>query len=529
MGSEIQARIAPLATLAVETDGALIVDAARRSDEALDRLADQAQEYYLVGFAPPEDARLTRGKYRRVSVKVARSGARVSTRTGYAVAPEQALADRRRAIDRALAAPFVQQGLKIDYTTYVLRGTESGRQRVVLSLTADLPVRRRPIDAADVVFVVRDTRDGHVVASGTDTIALPAGPRAGASLGTGAWRVQFSVPKGSYLMRTVVREPGGLVGSADRRIDVRELDGPGVAVSDLVVGSATSALPVRPLAYTDDGLSGLVETYARTAGELESLEVRMELRRQVDGVAVVSVAAELSEAEQDETGVSRRAQLLLPLERVPPGEYVVHAIVRENGELVGERRRQVEVLAGSEPALRLAGPGSSAAWTPLDVIQGHVAQAYVAWLGERAMGTPSADAARLARANQWEHVELQLRDVPAGVVPHALRGLALFAREDYMGAVAALRLARTEAPDDALTAFFLGWALEGAGDAPAALSAWRTAAHLDPSLVSAHLALADGYLRLAQPSLAVQAIEAALTKLPTSPELLAKLQQIQRQ
>ena len=60
--------------------------------------------------------------------------------------------------------------------------------------------------------------------------------------------------------------------------------------------------------------------------------------------------------------------------------------------------------------------------------------------------------------------------------------------------------------DNALTAFFLGWAQEGAGDSRAAMSAWRSAAHLDPSLVSAHLALADGYLKVSQPALAVQAL-----------------------
>jgi hypothetical protein len=46
--------------------------------------------------------------------------------------------------------------------------------------------------------------------------------------------------------------------------------------------------------------------------------------------------------------------------------------------------------------------------------------------------------------------------------------------------------------------------------------------------VSAHLALADGYLRMGQPALAVQALKAGLTALPSSPELLAKLEQIER-
>ena len=80
----------------------------------------------------------------------------------------------------------------------------------------------------------------------------------------------------------------------------------------------------------------------------------------------------------------------------------------------------------------------------------------------------------------------------------------------------------------ALAAFFLGWAHEGAGNARGALSAWRSAAHLDPTLVSAHLALADGYLRLANPALAVQALKAGLAALPASPELQSRLAQLER-
>ncbi len=177
MATEIQARVAPMATLAVETDGVMVLDASARSQQALDLLAAQAQDYYLVGFTPSEEARMNRGKYRRVSITVKRAGARASARTGYALKPEPTAADRRRAINSVLGAPFVQQGLKIDYTTYVMKSPEEGRHRIVLSLTADLPVRSKSGDVADVVFVVRDVRDGRVVASGTDSIALPAAPR----------------------------------------------------------------------------------------------------------------------------------------------------------------------------------------------------------------------------------------------------------------------------------------------------------------------------------------------------------------
>jgi len=131
-------------------------------------------------------------------------------------------------------------------------------------------------------------------------------------------------------------------------------------------------------------------------------------------------------------------------------------------------------------------------------------------------------------ANRWEQVEAEtIRDADATGVTLALRGLALFVREDYAGAVSNLKAAREAGPDSALLAFFLGWAFEGAGDRPGALGAWRSAAHLDPLLVSAHLALAEAYLRMGERALAVQALKAGLVALPGSPELLGKLQQIE--
>jgi VWFA-related protein len=528
LATEIQSRIAPMSTLAVETDGMLVLDASARTPEALDLIARQAQDYYLVGFTPSDEARLKRGEYRRITIKTSRPGARVSARTGYTVAPERTLADRRRAIDSVLGAPFAQQGLKVDYTTYVMKAPEAGRHRVVLTLAADLPVRGKPTDTADVVFVARDIRDGRVVASGTDAIPLPGTARKGSPMGAGAWRVQFTVPAGSYMMRTVVREPGGLVGSADRRIDVRPLDGAEVAVSDLVLGSAESALPVRPRAFAGDGLSGVIEAYGRTAVQMENLEVRIQLKKPGEEPVVKSFDVELSDAAEDTTGITRRARFVMPLDGVSPGDYIAYATVKARGEIVAERTRHVEILTARDPTSPAEAPAETI--SPGDVVRGELGRRYVDGLHRAARGTPAAEAARLATTHNWEEVELALRQ-PAtgsdGVVP-ALRGLALFVREDYKGAAAALQRAVAGDPGNALAAFFLGWAEDGAGNAPAALSAWRSAAHLDPKLVSAHIALADAYLRLSQPALAVQALRAGLAALPESIELRDRLARLEK-
>lgn len=528
-GSEVQARLAAMGTLAAETDGTLIIDASARSAEALGRLAEQAGDYYLVGFEPSKEARANRGHYRRVSVRVTRPGAHASARTGYALPREAAVADKRNAINAILGAPFAQQGLKIDYTTYVMKAPDAGAHRVVLSLSADLPIRARAGDTADVVFVARDLRDGRVVASGTDTIPLPATARRGSAMGSSTWRVHFTVPAGSYLMRAVVREPGGLAGSADRRIEVRPLDGPEVSISDLVLGSALGALPVKPRAFTGDGLAGLIEAYARTPVQMEGLNVRVELRKPDEQAALRSVQAELGELVEEDGGVSRRVRFLLPLADVPPGEYTAHAIVTARDEVVAERTRQVEVLHASAGV-----PASDAVTaervTPLDVVTGELGRRYLSWLQSRARGAGEAEAARRAQEGRWEQVELLTAKASADASPvtSALRGLALFAREDFAGASASLTAAFEGDPQSALTAFFLGWSHEGAGRTRDALSAWRSAAHLDPTLVSAHIALSDAYLRLGEPALAVQALRAGLTAIPGSPELQARLARLDK-
>jgi len=526
--SEIQARIAPLSTLAVETAGTMIVDAGARSGEALQRIADQSQDYYLVGFTPTEAAKSDRGKYRRVSVKVTRAGAHVSARTGYSTKPEQTVANRKRAIDTVLGAPFAQQGLKIDYTTYVMKAPVSGQHRVILSLNADLPLRSNQGEAADIVFVAREVHDGRIVANASDTIPLPTSAQPGSPLGTASWRAQFSVPPGDYMMRLVVREPGGLTGSADRRIDVRPLTGPDVTASDLVIASALGGLPVRPRAFADDGLTGIMEAYARTPVQLEPLAGRMELRRADNGDSATTVVAELKAVEEDASGgATRKVTFVMPLNTVAPGDYTARAVLTANGEIVAERTRHVEVLAGAAPAA-VATPAARVI-SPIEIARGELGRKYIAALSQRTQGTAFADAARRAAEGRWEEADLALRRTAgqSGAAADCLRGFTSFVREDYSAATTALQRA-LDAEPNALTAFFLGWAQDGAGNSRGAISAWRSAAHLDPSLVSAHLALADGYLKMSERALAVQALRAGLAALPASPEIRSRLQQLEQ-
>jgi VWFA-related protein len=492
--TEIQARVEPLGSLAAETDGVLVSDATAHLDASLDRIADQSQDYYVVGFTPSDAALAKRGQYRRVTVRVTRPGAKVSARTGYA-APSSAPLDRRRAIDSALSAPFVQQALRVDYTTYTLRSEATGLARIVLSLEADLPVKSDSHQTADVVFVVRDSQDGRVAASGTDTMPLPSEPTNAASSGVATYHVQFELPPGSYIMRTVVREPGGLIGSADRRIDVRAFSGPDVIVSDLVLGSATGALPVRATAFAEDGLSGMVETYGRAPDQLRALSVTASLVPAGSNEPAATTDAILTESQPAGGGVIRRASFALPLKDIAPGPYLARVHVTAGSEPIADLTRELDVRAGAAPQLAAS---DATAFRPQDVLDGD----YV------------------SRAHQ----ALRSANTPASA--RVLKGFELFAKSNYAGAAAELSEALKMDQSNAAVAFVLGWAYEGAGDHRQAIGAWRAAATIDPKLVPAHLALADGYLRISEPALAVQALRAGLVALPDSVELQAKLAQV---
>ena len=495
--AEIQARLEPLGSLATETDGALITDAASHLDQALDRIADSAQDYYLLGFTPSAAALASRGEYRRVTVKVTRPGAHVSARTGYVAPRANDSVTRRGAIDAALAAPFDEQGLHIDYTTYTMRSDAPGRARVLLALDADLPVRDANRDRADVVFVVRDARDGHVAASGTDTMPLPASAAANSPTGRSTFRVQFDVPPGSYLMRAVVREPGGLIGSADRRLNVRALSGPDVAVSDLVLGSSGGALPVRAHAYTDDGLAGMLEAYGRAADQLSDVKVTASLIPENSDRPAGTVAATIGELEQTGGSVERKVTFSIPLTGVAPGSYVARVEVKAGGESIANLSREVDISRGTAPP---PPPLASAQFRPADILNG--------------------DFVRAARASAQQSTSASAL--------HAAKGFGAFAQSDFAGAVIELTDALKLDQSNAAVAFVLGWANEAVGDHRGAIGAWRAAATIDPRMIPAHLALADAYVRIGQRALAIQALNAGLASLPNSPELHSKLAEIEK-
>jgi VWFA-related protein len=510
--------------LAADTNGVLITDAANRLDSALEQLGAPNNDYYIVAFQPSADAMNDRTGYRKVDVKVTRPGAVVHTRTGYTAGVNARIdpsmpALRRITIDQALAAPYGHQGLKVEYTTYESHGA-AGSERIILSLETELPVadgatagprtsepstagspgtgdKGPGTAAADVVFVVRNSRTGQVATSGADQIALPSAPEPGRSTGLGRWRVQFTLPPGEYLMRCIVREPGGLLGSADRQFTVRALGGPDVAPSDLMLGRPGPQLPVRATGYTAEPLPAAVRVFGRSIEQLDKISGRLELVPIGGTTALVGVSATPTEARDVDGQPLRDLFFELPLAKVPAGEYVARAEIRSSGEFVSELRRQVTVIDGPPPLETSAPATARLAPAPSEAADSDIAKTI--------MASPALPSEALAK-----------------------EGVTLLRAAKYAEAAAALRTAFDADPKNARVAFVLGWAERGQNNMTAAVSAFRNAAVIDPAMIPAHLALADTYLEMKQPALAIQALEAGLVSQPNAVELKRLLEMIRK-
>jgi hypothetical protein len=280
---------------------------------------------------------------------------------------------------------------------------------------------------------------------------------------------------------------------------VRSVTGPDITTSDLVLGSADGALPVRAEAYVEDGIDGLVETYARAPEQLASLTVTASLVPAGADEAIQTVPADLSQTQQTGTGVTRRAHFALPLSSVAPGDYVARVHVRAGGEDVADLSRHVRIHPGAAPAA-VAAESDLLRFTPRDVLASEIVR-------------------RLQTARQQS---------PGAASEHVQKGLELFASSRFNDAALELQEALKLDPASAGTAFVLGWAWHGAGNERQAIGAWRAAAAIDPTLVPAHLAIADAYLRISQPALAKQALRAGLSALPGAVELQIKLAELEK-
>lgn len=179
-------------------------------DTAMDRLAHVPEASYILGISPKAEAD---GKYHTLKVRLKKSGFQVDSRAGYyATPPPKKVESGQEAIDRILSSKESRSDFP---STVSVASTLRGDNQLALSINTSVDARAltflseagRHKQQLTFVAVLEDTLGGFV--AGKEAVMdMELTDATLADLQAHGIRtsLSFTVPKGSYVVRSLVRE-----------------------------------------------------------------------------------------------------------------------------------------------------------------------------------------------------------------------------------------------------------------------------------------------------------------------------------
>ena len=278
-GLQNESRLAreSLQAFAGETGGFAVVNTNRIAN-AFDRIVEENSSYYVLAYYPPNPKR--DGKYHNINVRVARPGVNVRFRRGYANATGKPAAPVKGEVSpellEALKSPIPISGLGMKVFAAPFKGVAPNA-----SVLMGVELRGRDLATAangkiDLAFSAVDAK-GKMKASSHDTLTLNLRPETRTKVEQSGIRLlnRMEVPPGRYQLRVAAYDAsGGAVGSVLYDLDVPDFSKMRVAMSGLVITSATAGAVVtaRPDAELRTLLPG-PPSAARTFAQNDQLAI----------------------------------------------------------------------------------------------------------------------------------------------------------------------------------------------------------------------------------------------------------------
>ena len=383
-----------LRVLADETSGFAAVNT-NDFNTAFARVVKDNSAYYVLGYYPPGQRK--DGRFHRLEVKVSRPGLKVRARNGYstphskpAKPPSLAAHDTPAVLAEMLDSPLPRSGFPMQVQAGAFRGGTEKDSKAKVVMTIELAGDGFKFTEKDGAFHdVLDLSVLSVDAAGKPTgknqkVALNLKPRTHQLLTATGFRVlsEMEVAPGRWQLRVAGRsENSGSTGSVFYDLDVPDFDKEPLALSGLVLTSATAGLvptagaaplvkevlPGPPTAtrtfYPIDTLALFMEIYdgEKTA---HTLDVSTTLTAG-DGKVAYRVAEERSTATAKGAAIVHTAQI--PLKDIPPGVYALRVgVTSRMGKKPpkADRSLLIQVVPPPPGAAAPAGPSPSPSPSP---------------------------------------------------------------------------------------------------------------------------------------------------------------------
>jgi hypothetical protein len=222
----------------------------------------------------------------------------------------------------AFSSPTPLAGLPVRVATFSMRG--AGEKNIQLMIQAEIGADYTTQKSVVLGFVIADKNDRVVQRRAGNSSLRPAVPGAPSALHV---TTSVTLEPGEYTMKLAVAD-GDRVGSVEHQIRAGLAQAGSAAFSDLVVGGVASIKPVLPppigATVRTDYVQGLIEAYGV---EPAGVAGRLEIARDVDGPAVAAAPIVAAASGSGRAVLSQ----VLPIRELPPGRYVLRAVLTVSG------------------------------------------------------------------------------------------------------------------------------------------------------------------------------------------------------
>ncbi|HEV3215943.1 MAG TPA: VWA domain-containing protein [Vicinamibacterales bacterium] len=550
-GADRDLREAGLESLASRSRGALF-RINTNPTYTFERITRELAGHYLLGVESPVADR--DGKRHDIKVKVQRQGTQVRARQQFQyVSRAPNTWSRDDLMGRVLRSPSSATEIPMRVTTYSYQDMPagSGKARIIVAAEID-PTTNGAVDVA-IGHALYD-EEGRLVDVGQERKIYS--PNSDRPL---RYETALSVNPGKYRFRIAAIDLSGNSGSVEREVQAWQTGGQQLALGDLMLAGIrdTRGGAIRPpvLLKVDDGqLAAFTEVYTNKPGSLDDAKVSFEIAEDADGPMLKS---DVAQYRLRDDGTSAQAGAILPVGALPPGRYIVRAVVSSGGRTVGKLVRPFLLLppntaapkgggtaagataAGATPAdAANAGNRPSDASSPVtiapgadaglvganaasfrkeDVLQPDILRAVFDALDK---SHPSARAAlSKARAGQLEGTALMALDAGDQAAGAMLRGLEFLSKGQLDPAATQFGVALRNAPDSPLAGFYLGACYAAAGKDREAITNWDRARAANVPVPAIGAIIGEAWIRLGQPGQAIAPLADALARQPQNDAL----------
>jgi VWFA-related protein len=505
------------------------------------RVATELAGHYMLGVESTASDR--DGKQHDIRVKVQRQGTQIRARQQFQyVARTPNTWSRDDLMGRVLRSPSSATEIPMRVTTYTFQDIAPDTDKVKVIVSAEIdPVGSGAVDVAI----------GHVLYDGEGKPVNAGQERKIYSANTDRplrYETALSVSPGKYRFRIAAIDLAGNSGSVERDVVAFQTNGQELALGDLMLASAREAKngSLRPpvLLKVDDGqIATFTELYTNKPGALKEAKVTFEIAEAADSPTLTSDAAQYRSRAD---GLGAQVAAVIAVGALPPGRYVMRAVVSQSGRTVGKLVRPFVLLPGARPAPMPVASGDSkspaaaasstmlvpgadaglvgataAAFRREDVLKPDTLKAVFDLMDK---SHPAAKAALAkARGGQFEGTALMALDAGDQGAGALLRGLEYLSKGQIDPAATQFGVALRSAPDSPLASFYLGACYAAAGKDREALTNWNRAQAANLPLPMMPVIIAEAWLRMGQPGQAIPPLTDALAKQPANNDLRKNL------